>query len=83
MRTFSDIGAGYLIVGGISIAAFVSGVVLAWLDRRTESPVMRKRFNDSSDLYLGEQGSLLKEGLKAVDRAKAAMRQGDNDTEGA
>jgi hypothetical protein len=40
--------------------------VIEWLQRRTDSPIMRRRVNDASDAYLKSQGTPLDAARRSV-----------------
>jgi hypothetical protein len=49
------------VVGGFVLIAlvFVVAIIIEWLDRATDSPVMRRRVNGASDAFLEERGTIL------------------------
>jgi hypothetical protein len=48
------------VIGGIIVVVlvFVAYVVIEAIDRKTESPGMRRRMNEGSDKFLEERGSV-------------------------
>ena len=51
-------------LGVISGVVLLIALVAVWIDRRTESPMMRKRVNAGSDEFLRERGSVWQEALE-------------------
>ena len=79
---------GFAVTVGAFACTFVVVVFIAWLDRRTESPIMRTRVNQGSDRYLKGRRSAIGEGLDAVERLEGKMQapwrhlnDDDDDTE--
>ena len=57
-----------LVLGAISGVVLLISLVAVWIDRRTESPIMRKRVNAGSDEFLRERGSIWKEAKEDAQR---------------
>ena len=59
---------GRLILGAIAAVVLIIAVIAVWLERRSESAIMRKRVNAGSDQFLEARGSVWSEGLKEARR---------------
>ena len=53
-----------IVLGVIAGVVLVVCLIAVWIDRRTESPMMRKRVNEGSDEFLRERGSVWQEARK-------------------
>jgi hypothetical protein len=57
-----------LFLGILCLFVLAIALIAEWLDRRTETPIMRKRVNDASDRYLATRGSIWDAALESARR---------------
>ena len=57
-----------VVLGAFSGVVLLIALVAVWIDRRTESPIMRERVNAGSDEFLRERGSVWKEAVEDTQR---------------
>jgi hypothetical protein len=55
---------GFLIFCGVFTIVALIAAALEWINRRTDSPIMRKRVNNASDTYFQSRGSVWEAGLR-------------------
>ena len=67
MSLYAPHSVGRLIASGIGVVVVVVVcVILEVVDRATASPGMRKRFNEGSDKFFRERGSILHAAIGAA-----------------
>jgi hypothetical protein len=55
-------------LGVLTGVVLLIALIAVWIDRRTESPIMRERVNVGSDEFLRERGSIWKEAVEDTRR---------------
>jgi hypothetical protein len=53
-----------LFLGTLVIIVTIVALVAEWIERRTESPIMRQRVNEGSDEFLDTRGSVWKAAME-------------------